>query len=251
MINFKGKSPILKSAEILERNAKNIYPHISTSRIRTQIGIETPDPKFFLRIKKDYSLARKMIKESGDFYTALIFSLREGKIGNCTEDAMLTELLGKINGQKNIYTGSLGIYKDGKRGALNHVVAFITDEPVDNGKDHFFKNKEAVIIDPWLGITDFAGSYFTKLKSVFRKTFMYDKNPYFTTFTNDSIVDEFIRMEAKTPEEFKLKKKEYLPKTHISIVPFVNNFLQGGRLESIKELFPELILKNYRTIILP
>jgi hypothetical protein len=58
-------------------------------------------------------------------------------------------------------------------------------------------------------------------------------------------------MEAKTSREFKSKKKEYLPKTHISIVPFVNDFLQGDRLELIKELFPELILKNFRTIILP
>ena len=252
MITFEGNKQILKPAKLLEANARNLYPHVSTSRIRTQIGIETPDPNFFVQMKKDYAEARKMIKESGDIYAALAVSLREGKVGNCTEDAMFAELLGKINGQKNIYTGSLGL-KRGKNetGRLNHVIAFITDKPVKNSEEVFFKNKEAIIIDPWLGITDFAGNYFTKLKSIFRKTFMYGKNKKIATFSNDNLAMELIRAESKTIKEFNSKRREYCPHTNLSIFPFVNNQLSGDRLETIKEMFPELVLKNYKKISMP
>ena len=208
MITFKGNKELLKSAKLLETNSRNLYPHMSTSRIRQIIGFEKEnDPKFFTEMKKDYSTARNMIRISGDYYSALVYSLQFGRIGNCTEDSMLTELLGKINGQKNIYTGSLGIEKEGKKGALNHVVAFVTDKP---DEEQFFKNKEAVIIDPWLGITDFADNYFTKLKTIFRKTFMYEKNKRYATLPNNNFTIEIIRSISKTTKEFKANKKELL-----------------------------------------
>jgi len=249
MIAFEGNKQTLKVAKLLESRARNTYPHISTSRIRAQIGTEAADPKFFTAMKKDYSQARKMIKESGDIYTALLFSLREGKIGNCTEDAMLAELIGKINGQSNIYTGNIELSRDGKKvGYLNHVIAFITDKNIDSKHKYFFKNKEAIVIDPWLGVTDFVGNYFNKLKSVYRKTFMYEKNKNFATFTNDDLAMELLRAESKNPKEFNSKKKDFCPVTNLSIIPFVHNLLNGQKLEEIKELFPELVLKNFKEI---
>jgi hypothetical protein len=251
MITFQGNKRTLISAKMLERNAKNIYPHISTSRIRTQIGIENPDPIFFKKLKKDYSLARQMIRESGDTYTSIVYSMKYGGLGNCTEDSLLTELLGKINGQKNIYTGALGLKKsNGISGHLNHVVAFITDKPIEDGKDYFFKNKEAVVIDPWLGVTDFAGNYFTKLKSIYRNTFMFEKNRRFLTFTNDNLANTLIRSVSKNAKDFNKKKKEYCPTTSISITPFIDNSLNSSKIESIKESFPELVLKHFKKIVL-
>ena len=251
MISFQGNRQILKSAKLLETNSRNLYPHISTSRIRTQIGIESPDPKFFSEMKKEYRSARQMIRESRDIYTALINNLQFGRIGNCSEDSMLTELLGKVNGQKNIYTGSLSIDNGKEKGSLNHVVAFITNRPIRAGREEFFKNKDAIIIDTWLGVTDFAENYFTKLKSVYRKVFMYDKSKRFATLSDDNPINELIRLESKTVQEYKARKKEYCPSTKISIVPFIDDSLNAEKIKNMKETFPELALKNFKKIVLP
>ena len=252
MITFQGNKQILKSAKLLETTSRNLYPHSSTSRIRNLIGHDVEeDPIFFAKMKKDYSSARKMIKLSGDIYAALVYSLQYGKVGNCTEDAMFTELLGKINGQMNVYTGYLGLTREKKSGALNHVVAFITDKPIEAGKKEFFKNKDAIIIDPWLNITDFAGSYFAKLKTIYRKVFMYEKNPNFVTFSNDNIVMELLKSISKTTQEFKANKKAFCPTTNISITPFIDKSFTKEKIEAIKENFPELTLKNFKKIVFP
>lgn len=251
MMRIQGNKQTLKTAMLLESKVRNLYPHMSTYRVRKIIGYErNDDPKFFARMKKEYSGAMKMIKESGDIYAALVYSLQFGRVGNCTEDAMLTELLGKVNGQKNIYTGSLGLTKEDKSGALNHVVAFITDKPIKAGEKEFFKNKEAIIIDPWLGVTDFAGNYFAKLKTIFRKTFMQEKNKRFITFSNDNIVMELLKSISKTTQEFKANKKALCPTTNISITPFVDKSFDAEKVEAIKETFPELVIDNFEKITL-
>ena len=80
---------------------------------------------------------------------------------------------------------------------------------------------------------------------------MYEKNKNFATFTNDELAMELLRAEAKTPKEFKSKKKEYCPTTTLSIIPFVHNLLSPDKLEAIKDSFPELILKSFKQIDLP
>ena len=253
MITFEGNKQILKPAKLLESKARNTYPHISTYRLRKQIGYDLlNDPKFFSKMKKNYSSASKKIKESNDYYTAIISSLKNSKIGNCTEDAMLTELIGKINGQTNIYTGNIELAIDGERqGLLNHVIAFITDKPIYKNEKYFFKNKEAIIIDPWLGITDYVGNYFNKLKSTYRKTFMHERNKNFATFSNDNLAMELLRIDSKTPKEFKTKKKEFCPNTSLSIIPFINNYLNQDKINAIKANFPELVIKSFKRINLP
>ncbi len=248
MITFEGNRNLLKPAKLLETKTRNTYPHISTSKLRVQIGYLGKDPNFFTNLKRDYSVLRKMIKESGDYYSSIIYTLSEGKIGNCTEDAMFTELIGKINGQKNIYTGSIGIDNNGKGKFLDHVIAFITDKPVEGSKKYYLKNKEAVIIDPWLGVTDFVGNYFTKLKSIYRKTFMYTNNDLFGTFSNDKIAMELLRAESKNPKEFKAKKKEFCPKVTLSIIPFIDKSLNAEKIDELKTFFPELIIKNFKKV---
>ena len=251
MITFQGNKEILKSAHILESRTRNTYPHISTSKIRRHIGYETEDHVFFIKMKKAYAARRKIMYESGDYYTSVIDSLLHGRIGNCAEDALFAELLGKLNGQKNIYSGNLGLYNGDKRtGYLNHTIAFITDEPVKSGKDFLCKNKEAVIIDPWLGITDFAGNYFNKLRTNFRKVFMYEKDKRFVTLPDDNPETEFLREISGTPEEYNKMRKEFLPSIQFCILPFINDSLNSEKLNIIRYAFPELTIKNYKTVAL-
>ena len=252
MITFQANQQTLKSAKLLESRARNTYPHLSTSKIRSQIGYDKPAPAFLCRLNKYYKNLRNMIRESGNYYNAIVYTLSLGKIGNCTEDSMFTELIGRINGQENIYTGCLGIKRDDEPVKyLDHVVAFVTNKKIKEGQEYFFKNKDAIIIDPWLNTSDFVSDYFTKLKTVYRKRFMNRKDSRFATFTNDNLAMTLLSEEAKNPNEFKEKKKEYCPKTTLCLIPFDDKSLNNETIECIKENFPELVIKNYKKIELP
>lgn len=249
MITFQGNRQILKSAQILESKARNTYPHISTSRIRKQIGYDSPDPDFFIKLKKNFKNTRQKMCESEDLYTSVIYALSRGKIGNCTEDAFFTEIIGKINGQNNIYTANIGLSENYENTQyLNHVVAFITNKPVKSRKNFFCKNREAIIIDPWLGVTDFAGSYFAKLKSVYRKVFMQEINNDYAIFSNDNITNELLRTESRTPQEFKTKRKNFSPNITLSLIPYIDKSLNDEKIETLKKTFPELTIKNFKKI---
>jgi len=249
MITFQANQQTLKSAKLLESRARNTYPHLSTSKIRSQIGYDKPAPAFLCRLNKYYKNLRNMIRESGNYYNAIVYTLSLGKIGNCAEDSMFTELIGRINGQENIYTGCLGIKRDDEPVKhLDHVVAFVTNKKIKEGQEYFFKNKDAIIIDPWLNTSNFVSDYFTKLKTVYRERFMNRKDSRFATFTNDKLATEILREETKTPQEFKEKRKEYFPHTTLCLIPFVDKSLNDETIECIKENFPELLIKNYKKI---
>lgn len=253
MITFEGNRQNLKYAKLLEAKARNIYPHISTSKFQSRIGESIAVPKFLSQVSREISVTRKVMKNSFDYYSSLIFGLMEKKRGNCTEEAIFTQLLGLINGQKNIYAGGICLKRDNQKvGLLNHAIAFITDKPVKNGKDYSFKNKDAIIIDPWLGVTDFAGNYFAKLKTIYRKYFMYDKSKKFATFSNDNLAMELLREESKTPKEFKQRRKEECPITEMQLIPFIDNENANKyEINNLKEFFPELVIKNYKRIGIP
>ena len=249
MITFQANQQPLKSAKLLESRARNTYHHLSTSKIRSNIGYDKPAPAFLCQLNQYYRDLRNFIRESGNYYLAIVHTLSMGKIGNCTEDSMFTELIGRINGQDNIYTGCLGIKRDDEPlKYLDHVVAFVTNKKIEEGQEYFFKNKDAIIIDPWLNTSNFVSDYFTKLKTVYRERFMNRKDSRFATFTNDKLATEFLREEAKTPKEFKEKRKEYFPHTTLCLIPFSDKSLNNETIECIKENFPELLIKNYKKI---
>ena len=251
MINIQTNKQILKSAQLIESRARNVYPHISTSRFKSRLERDSNVPKFLKKMGEQISIRREIMRGSFDRYSSIIYGLSEKKVGNCTEDAIFAQLIGLINGQKNIYAGGITLNADGKgHKNMNHSVAFITDKSVKRGKIYAFKNKEAIIIDPWLGVVDFAGNYFAKLKSIFRKNFMRVNNENYAVFDDDNLQMESIRKKAKTVKEFKTIRKNEYPVTQICVTPFVDNSTNYFEIEQLKQLFPELNIKNYEEIIL-
>lgn len=77
----------------------------------------------------------------------------------------LQKSLQELTDKKNIYSGKIYAGK----GFAKHEVAFITDKEIKPDKLYRFKNKEAIILDPWLGITDYAGNYFNRIRTNFGK----------------------------------------------------------------------------------
>lgn len=169
MITFTGRKNNIRNADIITRKAHSQYPHISESRINAAISQDKVKDLFWGQMSLEYALkfASERLNIELDEKNAhkhVIESLKKG-LGNCYEESKLAELIAKVNGQKNIYSGKIFAGK----GLAKHEVAFITDKKIEPDKLYKFKNKEAIILDPWLGITDFAGNYFKKIRTDFSK----------------------------------------------------------------------------------
>ena len=187
MITFESRQKVIRNADLITRKAHSLYPHVSESRIVSMIGEDKVDEK--------------------NLYRYVLESL-QGRLGNCAEEAKLAELIARINGQKNVYSGKIFAGK----GFAKHEVAFITDKEIKPDKKYHFKNKDALIIDPWLGVTDFAGRYFKSLTKQYAKVLQ-------------------IRGNAKPSLQADFSSK-----------------LTPKKLGDLKKGHPELIIRNYRPI---
>ena len=160
MISFKSRNEHIRIADIITRKAHSQYPHISVSRNHYLIN-KSDVNRFFLEnmdIRDSLKLASHRMNiemDEKNSYSHIINCLQNG-LGNCFEESKLAELIAKINGQKNIYVGKIFA----GRGFEKHEVAFITNKKIEPNKKYSFRNKEALIIDPWLGVTEYAGNYF-------------------------------------------------------------------------------------------
>lgn len=214
-----GMRQALKRPDTYLRKVKNTYQHFSpdnfSERIKNKYKLDM-DPLYlssepyiqYVEKEKNISVNRKLLnvlrnivnkfstyrnqlQTSRNKITFMLENLKNGnKMGNNGEEVDLTTLIGKLNGQNNIYTGYIN-------GAVSRKVSFITDKPVTDGKKMFLKNKDAIIIDPELGMTDFAGNYFVKIKDLMQNTFK--KKPHFSiTPSGNYTLNEVQMNELKT-----------------------------------------------------
>lgn len=214
MISFKSRNEHIRIADIITRKAHSQYPHISVSRNRTIVN-KSELNKFLwgnMDLRDSLRLASHRINiemDEKNLYKYIINCLKNG-LGNCSEESKLAELIAKINGQKDIYSGKIFA----GNGLEKHEVAFITNKKIEPNKKYSFKNKEALIIDPWLGITEYAGNYFKLIK---------------TNFAN--LLEIRGNSKPKLQADFSGK-------------------LSKRKINELKNKYPELIVKNYKKITL-
>ena len=212
MITFESRQKVIRNADLITRKAHSLYPHVSESRIVSMIGEDKVKDLFWGNMSLRYALKfaaqrYNMEIDEKNLYRYVLESL-QGGLGNCSEEAKLAELIARINGQKNVYSGKIFAGK----GFAKHEVAFITDKEIKPDKKYHFKNKDALIIDPWLGVTDFAGRYFKSLTKQYAKLLQ-------------------IRGNAKPSLQADFSAK-----------------LTPKKLGDLKKGHPELIIRNYRPI---
>lgn len=90
-----------------------------------------------------------------DYLVESMYMMENFKLGNCTENAVLAELVLKLNGLKNACCATLhkGFKGDDKLESLDHFVCVVnTDRTAFDGKI----TPKTIIVDPWLGKADFA-----------------------------------------------------------------------------------------------
>lgn len=212
MITFESRQKVIRNADLITRRAHSLYPHVSESRIVSMIGEDKVKDLFWGNMSLRYALKfaaqrYNMEIDEKNLYRYVLESF-QGGLGNCSEEAKLAELIARINGQKNVYSGKIFAGK----GFAKHEVAFITDKEIKPDKKYHFKNKDALIIDPWLGVTDFAGRYFKSLTKQYAKVLQ-------------------IRGNAKPSLQADFSSK-----------------LTPKKLGDLKKGHPELIIRNYRPI---
>ena len=167
-----------------------------------------PESKHHVFFKfKSFEDILKIEIDEKNTYQYVIESLKKG-LGNCFEESKFAELIAKINGQNNIYSGKIYAGK----GFAKHEVAFITDIKINADKFYRFKNKEAIILDPWLGITDYAENYFTRITKNYGKI-----------------------LGIKSYSKPKLQ-------------PDLSGKISARKLAEYKKNHPELIIKNFKKI---
>jgi hypothetical protein len=86
-------------------------------------------------------------------------------------------------------------------------------------------------------------NYFEKLKSVFRSTFR--------NLPNNNFEMALAKLITKTPKEYKNFLKECCSHIKFCIIPFKDNRLNNAPIQNLREVFPELVFKNFKQIELP
>lgn len=253
MISFTGRNHILQNADRITRKVNSVYPHISESKQKDYISkiIEFCDfdsdisnKMMNLSLKNAVKLdALRFRMTSGmELFKNIIYALKDKHIGNCYEAARLGEIIAKINGQDNVYSMKTYVARNrsGMEIKLEHVVSVITNQQIEAGKKYVFKDKDAVIIDPWFGITEFASKYVEKLKNDFMHHFMY--------MPNNDFVSGIISKQAKTPQEYKLLKKDKFFNPPIRFLLHEDDVLAKEQAKELRNDYPELILDNFTKV---
>ncbi len=253
MISFKGRNNILQNADRITRKVNSVYPHISESKSKDYISkvIEFSDFNSDVSKKMMNLSFRNAVKldalrfrmPSGiELFKSIIYALKDKHIGNCYESARLAEIIAKINGQDNVYSMKTYVARNrsGMEIKLEHVVSVMTNQPIEAGKKYIFKNKDAVIIDPWFGITDFASKYVERLKNDFMHHFMY--------MPNNNLVSRMISKQAKTPQEYNALKKEKFFNPPIRFLLHEDDVLTKEQAKELRDEYPELILDDFKKI---
>ncbi len=246
MITFQSRNKAIRDADRITRAVNSIYPHISESKIKKSVehqqAIKYPDNICYklgnFRLKKSMKLDNLRYKQGDgtDLFRDIINMLKQHKIGNCYESAVVAQIIGKVNGINNIYPAKIFYNKEksGYQTQLDHVVAIITDKSFEPKGYYNFKNKDAIIVDPWLGVTEYAGDYINKLRTDFANIFSGISDLKYTF--------KFLKSITHNIEEFKEKRK-YMFKPDFTFKLHTEELLSVQDAEILKKEYPELILK--------
>lgn len=202
-INFTARNPQIRDAQWVSHTVNAYFPHLSSTRIRPKIEMLIKNnSKLFdayietrnnpLKPFKPENSKQKKLMKIFDWYHALIrkvnssrdawktsfaqpyrltdnilMQLKLDRLGNCGEDALVSQAIVKINGGKAICAQ---LEFDNKE--IDHSVCLVTKNKNSfNGKI----DNDTIIIDSWFGIADYAKNVFRIYKNLFNDYFYINK----------------------------------------------------------------------------
>lgn len=217
--SFTSRNSVVRDADWVMRKAKSEFPHFSTTYARmnySDILDKNYELSEYISNRTDYLKMERLLslgtRTQFKKLKAVISSMREDKLGNCYEDAMLANLILKMNGVKNSYCARLMTNWGTKK--IDHTVAFIDNNPTPK----YYNPKKIVIVDPWLGVADYADRIFKIYKTRY--------NDFFR-IPNSQNIDLQIKPELNLTEQeldyFRDKYPQFLYKSD-KIHKFMANF---------------------------
>ena len=234
-VNFTGRCPAIRQGQWASHVVNAYLPHQSVMRYqplldstmeRTKIdtrysGTFEKYPKEVLAIINKQRLLNEATGNareahvstpcSGSYYYAVsrIEQLLEEHLGNCHENAEAAETILRANGVKNPVTVALTINDSEK-----HVVCMFNR---DGSKVKTIENNNTIIVDPWIGIVDFANNAIMKYRTIFEKYIIKDREkdknleriiPHKKTKNNEVSIDWMVSHPMKS-EDIKFFKKRF------------------------------------------
>lgn len=171
---FKSRKTAIREADKICRKVATEYTCVSPAKLiyegRARKNIKTFNLGLKLQGKVEKSVRDLNIPDgtkytSPEFFRALIATVKTNRLANCGELTRLASLACAVNGIKAIPVMIMLADKDDRlKGEIDHVMLAYTQTEGDIVFDKFAKQKDVIIIDPWLGIVDTAPNAEQKYK---------------------------------------------------------------------------------------
>ena len=158
--SFHSRCPEVKLGQQICRVVNNEFPHYSMTKFQPIIKkhiSKTKKPSAVMLLTNKLYNDRPSFQDEAlypNYFSDLFSYIQKYHSFNCQESSLLSALMLKLNGIKNVYTA--GVRKGDAK--IDHRVCFFNR---DGSKyDNRIKNNQTIIVDPWTGICDFAGKVF-------------------------------------------------------------------------------------------
>ena len=165
-INFSSRSADFKKADKICRLVNNNYPASSPSKIMLK-SIYKKDYDLYKyantlqeKVNNDIRTPLQSLKDLGLkylYFKKLTSKTKELHLANCDEFMNLANLVCAVNKIKAVPVKFLAVDKnDVIKKDIDHVVLAIPLKNKEVAFDRLSRQKDVIIIDPWLGIADYA-----------------------------------------------------------------------------------------------
>ena len=147
-------SPTMVIAKAEQRLDKNLYlfGHKLNKRLQDNIRNQT------YKLPNTFGLP---------FCKFLTSAIKKYKVANCGDKARLANLLAVINGYETKIASLMMVDEKGFPQKIDHAFIIINDKSERSLFRYFTELKGAIIIDPWLGIADYANN----VQTIFRNKY--------------------------------------------------------------------------------
>ncbi len=165
-VNFTSRSATVRKADKICRLVNNTYPAYSPSKIMCK--------SYFKKDMNAYKIANRLQEDLKEFvrtplqsikdmnlkllyFKTLSDKIKKFHIANCEELMNLASLTCSVNKIKSLPVKLLAVdEKDIIKKEIDHVVLAIPLSDKGVILDRMSRQKDVIIIDPWLGIADYA-----------------------------------------------------------------------------------------------
>ncbi len=175
------KTAIRRDAEKILRLLNSEFPMIASTKI-CEFDSVKKTPRFIQYAREIQERIFKLVRDpawkeqikGGDdaFYAAFVENIKKQRVGNCSESSKLFKLLGHLNGipsrkaQLTLFTKDGGYDKN-----IDHAIHIVCLDGNNPDFEKLSKLKDTLIIDPWLGIAEYAPKYEQLISSAYNRFF--------------------------------------------------------------------------------